>query len=144
MVKNGYVSPGAPPSEEQWLQLNLARQTAAEMATRYADGGFFVTIDDVVTESDIAVYRAHFGTRVIRWILLAPSLECALRRNSARPLETSNGSAAARSTLDAMIRRLHPAMSANREGWIVVDSSDLSAEQTVDAVLTGSLAPPRG
>jgi len=135
MVKNGYISPGASPSEEQALQLRLAHRGAAEMAQRYAQAGYTVVIDDVITDAELGHYLPYLDGVAVHKVLLLPSLDGTLRRNADRPIETTNANAAARATLDAMIRRLHPRFTGGHVGWSKLDTTAMPIEATVDAIL---------
>jgi hypothetical protein len=134
-VKNGYISPAASWSEEQALQLRLAHRTAAETADRYSQAGYGVVIDDIITDDELRDYTPYLHAHAVRKVLLVPSLTETLRRNAERPLETNNASAAARPALDAMIRRLHPRFADGHADWSKFDTTALSVDATVDAIL---------
>jgi adenylylsulfate kinase-like enzyme len=131
-VRSGFASPVEWTAETD-RQFALARRGAARVAADYADAAFVAVLDDVVTESDLAQYTDHLGRAPLRKVLLNPTLETILARNAA-----PRGKDFDASILEATCRRLHPLLAeANTRGhgWIVIDSTTLDVEQTVDAIL---------
>ena len=120
------------------VQIRLAREAASHMARLYQGAGFAVAIDDFWFE-DVpdtfmqlgfhGVPETHYqlGSGVHKIVLL-PSVEVTLARLRGRQ-SGSGGLADVISFLNPMIQA-HP-----KTGWHVVDSSDLSVEQTVDRIL---------
>ena len=90
-------------------------------------------LDDVVRESHLEQYAAYLGNAPIRKVLLNPSLETVLARNigpGRKPFDAS--------ILEVACRGLHPLLIAENtteQGWVVVDSTTLDIDQTVDAVV---------
>ena len=106
---------------------------SARVAADYAEAGFVAVLDDVVRESHLGQYTDYLGTAPIRKVLLNPSLETVLARNTApgrKPFDAR--------VLEAACRGLHPLLAAENtteQGWVVVDSTTLDIDQTVDAVV---------
>lgn len=135
----GWVVAGNAPPVPTWTaeterQFRLSRRTAVEMATRYADTGFAVAIDDVIFES---AYAEQFAPCLVGYtvckVLLAPNREVALHRNATRTNKEFDTSLLIDTT-----RQLHgELLAANRpgDGWHVIDSSRQSVAETVDAIL---------
>ena len=77
--------------------------------------------------------RSYLGSVALRKVLLHPTLETVLARNAApsrKPFDPS--------ILEAACRGLHPLLATENtaeHGWIVVDSTKLSLDQTVDAIV---------
>jgi chloramphenicol 3-O-phosphotransferase len=133
-VVSGFVSPLVDESTaEMPLQFRLARQSAASMAVLYAEEGFAVVIDDVVPSKDVAPhYERYLAAHGLRRIALVPSLETALARNRQRttkPFDTN--------VLEKTIRHLHGTLFADPNGWLMLDTSQLSVEETVRRILEG-------
>lgn len=131
-VKAGYASPTESWSDETTLQFSLAHRSACDIARRYRERGFVVTIDDVVDEPMFADY-APLAPLGLRKVFLAPSLEVALARNGTRADKGFHPSA-----LVDSIRRLHPRFARENtaeRGWLVIDSSALRVDETVDAIM---------
>jgi adenylylsulfate kinase-like enzyme len=132
-VRSGFASP-VEWTNETGRQFALARRGAARMAADYADAGFEVMVDDVIRESDLNQYTDYIGNTRLRKVLLNPSLKIVLARNAApgrKPFDSS--------VLEAACRGLHPLLLAENtaeRGWIVIDSTALDVEQTIDAILT--------
>ena len=111
------------------------------MALRYRCVGFAITIDDFWdTYSLLAEYQALLTTPRAYKILLYPSQETAMARNLGR-----YGPGAKADYLAVGIRIVHNDLrtAADRlkaQGWIVVDSTEQSVEETVAEILerTGS------
>jgi adenylylsulfate kinase-like enzyme len=131
-VRSGFASP------EQWSaetsrQFALARRGAAKIAADYADAGFVAVLDDVVRTSELGQYTDYLGEATLRKVLLSPNLETVLARNGApgrKPFDSS--------ILEAACRGLHPLLAAENtpeRGWIVVDSTTLDIDETVDAIV---------
>ncbi len=119
-----------PP--ETFRQLRLAREAACVMARMYADEGFAVAIDDFwLGETPDEDYNQKISRRVTR-VLLLPNLETTLERLHAR--KPDEGSF--KQILEQAIRSLQTSIEAHpKTGWLVIDSSDLSVEQTVDQIV---------
>ena len=132
-VRSGYASPAdkATPAPAMREQLDLARRSAAFIAEAYSAEGFAVVIDDVIGSLASEAYTPLLA-RGVRRVLLLPSLDVALARNRARTNKSFNTR-----TLDPVTRDLHRyfSESVNSAGWIVIDTSDLSVEDTVDRMI---------
>lgn len=137
-VVSGIAHPVPEFTEETGRQFRLARGAAAQMAAMYADAGFAVAIDDVVHEPDAeACYLAPLAPRTVHKILLQPPLQVALARNMGRSNKDFDTS-----VLAEVIHSVHHSLGEQNRGdfgWIVVDNSELSLEQTVDAILENIL-----
>jgi adenylylsulfate kinase-like enzyme len=131
-VRSGFASP-VEWSAETSRQFALARRGAARIAADYADAGFVAVLDDVVRASELGQYTDYLGDTTLRKVLLNPSLETVLARNGAagrKPFDSR--------VLEAACRALHPLLAAENtpeRGWIVVDSTTLDIDDTVDAIV---------
>jgi len=120
-VRSGFSSP-TEWSVETDRQFALARRGAARVAADYAD----------VRESHLDQYTAYLGGSDLRKVLLSPTLASVLARNATagrKPFDPSS--------LEAACRGLHPLLIAENtteQGWVVVDSTTLDIEETVDAI----------
>ncbi|MFL5733824.1 MAG: AAA family ATPase [Chloroflexia bacterium] len=134
-VVSGRADPVPDWTEETSRQFRLARLAAAEVTRIYADAGLAVAIDDVITPSEARVlFEVPLSGYAINKVLLRPSLEVALARNAGRTNKTFDTQA-----LEQTIRRLHGWTSEAifaRAGWMIVDSTHLTLEQTVDEILS--------
>ena len=131
-VRSGFSSPTEWTAETD-RQFALARRGAARVASDYADAGSVAVLDDVVRESHLNQYTAYLGNASIRKVLLNPSLETALARNAAPARKDFDAS-----VLEAACRGLHPLLVAENtpaRGWMVVDSTTLDVDQTVDVII---------
>jgi thymidylate kinase len=129
LVVSGVAHPVPTWTDETARQFRLASEVAAFIAQRYSSEGFVVVIDNVVFPNfDPFVHlEAHR-------ILLRPSLEALLARNAARTNKDFDTD-----MLESTIRRIHAELEAipetALEGWLVLDSSRLSLEETVQRIL---------
>ena len=129
-------APAGCETSETTRQFRLARQAAAQVAALYAAAGFAVAIDDVIFPGEAqAVFAAPLALAgfEVRKVLLQPALAVALARNAERTNKNFDTSLLAEVT-----RSVHRALSGQDfagSGWIVIDSSHLSVEDTVDEIL---------
>lgn len=132
MVVAGIAHPVPEWTDETGRQFGLARRSAAAMARVYAAAGFAVVIDDVLGPADAEAFPLEAAEFSVRKVLLRPSLDVALQRSAARTVKSFDAE-----LLVDVIRRLYetadPAAYA-AHGWQIIDSSELSVEETVDAI----------
>ena len=129
-IVNGPATFG-PWTEERMMKFQLARTTATYMAKLYATSGFVVIVDEVcVPESFAEQYGELFAIEAIHKVLLMPTLDVLATRlrhrsdpNAERLIEVGN---------PWLYSYLEPM---SKVGWIVIDSSNLTIEQTAAAVL---------
>ena len=132
-VVSGIAHPVPTWTEETGRQFSLARESATSTAKLYATNGFAVVIDDVISSEDVSsIFEPVFAEFDFHKILLQPKLEVALERNRTRTNKNFDPS-----FLEEPIRQIHAWMSAQKlpRNWSKLDSSDLSLEQTVAAIL---------
>jgi predicted kinase len=129
-VVSGLSDLGPDMGEETWRQVAVAREAVCTMAEVYVKHGFAVAIDDFWNgETPDADY--HFSLPVVR-VVLFPDLQTTLKRLYARNPEEGDFKA----VLEHAIRLIHPTIERHpKTGWIVVDSSHLTVQQTVDFIL---------
>jgi chloramphenicol 3-O-phosphotransferase len=135
MVVSGMVHPVPTWTDAAAAQFALARASAVQMALRYSAAGYAVAIDDVLLSYDFdADYAPHFQGQQPQRVLLLPRLEVALQRNASRTNKDFHPD-----TLVGVITHLHAQYSSmDASGWHVLDSSDMTVEKTVDAILAYS------
>ena len=138
-VVSGIAHPVPQWTAETDRQFRLARRAAAGVARTYAEAGFTVAIDDVLSPHDAQLaFIEPLRGLVFHKIALRPRLEVALARNAVRTTKTFDPA-----VLTAAVRDLDRSFAAQpfaAEGWLVVDNSDDGVDATVDAILerTGS------
>ena len=108
-----------------------ARRSAAFVAEQYAAAGYPAVVDDTIEDEH---EDDEYASLRPRKVFLVPTLEVALARNARR----TNKPAGDASHLAEIAHRLYEPMrrahTAGR-GWLVLDSSTLDVEATVDAIL---------
>jgi predicted kinase len=140
-VRSGAVSLIEEWTDETRLQVELSRRAAAKIARDYSEKGFAAVIDDVVRERDVQQFAEHLGDAELRKVLLSPSIEAALARNAARKTKSFDTR-----ILAPWTRSLHELLSAEnspKAGWLVVDTTTMTPEEAVSALLGfWAVSPP--
>jgi hypothetical protein len=138
-VVSGIASPVPTWTPETTRQFALARASAVSLASRYAAAGFAVAVDDVISaESFQNDYAPHCAELKPHRVVLRPRLEVALQRNASR--ENKNFDT---TLLEDVIRFLHADLEGmEAHGWQVIDSSELTLEDTVNLILERSEVNP--
>lgn len=133
LVVSGLASP-LDWTQETALQFAIARRNAGRLAADYAASGFTVVIDDVIHEQDLAQITPHLGGLEPRKVLLSPSIFVVHRRNAQRTNKSFDTK-----ILEPVAARMHGELVAKcppSAGWLVLDTSTISVEDTVDRILT--------
>ena len=134
LVVSGIAHPVPAWTAETERQFRLARQSAAQTARLYADAGFAVAIDDVISIGDAReLFAGPLSGYAVHAFLIRPSLEIALERN-ARRTNKQFDTAVLEQTIASLYRSMDP-RAYSAAGWHIVDSSRLSLDETVDRVL---------
>jgi tRNA uridine 5-carbamoylmethylation protein Kti12 len=136
-VVSGLAHPAQPWTDETLRQVRLSRQAVAKLACMYSDEGFAVVIDDFLFPADIQVFFTDvFVNYRVHKVLLLPSLQTCMQRNAERVTKSFDTS-----VLANLLQTSHQIMIDDdafpKEGWIVVDNSDLTVAQTAQAILRG-------
>lgn len=116
-------------TKEAVQQFQMARSVAIYMARLYASQGVDVVIDDVcVPPNFVEHYSALFQVPETQRVLLLPKASIVMERIEQRggPLEHIQYVPEVYDFLDSM----------PKDGWIVLDTSEWTIEQTVDEVLS--------
>jgi len=135
-LRNWVVSDLSDPigswDAETERQFKLAREAAAATTKTYAKAGFAVAIDDLILPEQAEThYDKISGGNEVYKILLKPSLEVVLARNAHRQDPNQQ-------VLEEVIEAVYQAFAQeafNWTKWIIIDSSHLSVEETVEAIL---------
>ena len=134
MVRQGLALPGIGDwPDEVARQVRLARETAVEMAERYAAAGFTVVLDDFWDPLDLAEYRDLIQKRETHRFLLYPSQDEARRRNRGRSPGADGD------LIDQALPWIYgiyaPRVDAMREaGWQVLETTGLEVERVVEEI----------
>ena len=136
-VVSGYANPLLPGTAEMRSQFRIARRVAAYAANLYAAAGFAVVIDDVVNPMTLQNFEPELDVTNVRKVILAPTLETLLHRNATRTNKTFPSE-----SLVATIEDLHATYFTDTTGFLVLDTSQLSVDATVDALVRSFEAAP--
>ena len=140
MVVSGLSLPGLEWGPELVQQIRLARESVIHMALNYQRAGFAVVIDDFFDPYQLREYQAFLNAPGIHKVVLYPDQDTAHARNFQRA-----GGGPARDYIDVGIRTVYQQLnlsivSLRKDGWIIVDTTDLSVEDTVLEILKHSSA----
>jgi predicted kinase len=141
MVVSGLALPAAEWSHDLERQVALAREAASHMALSYRNAGFTVVLDDFWDPNRLADYRPLFSQPDMRKIVLFPDQAAAHHRNLKR-----SGDSQARAYIDQGIRDVYRQLGKivadlAGQGWLVVDTTGLNIDRTVDVILAASSSP---
>jgi GrpB-like predicted nucleotidyltransferase (UPF0157 family)/chloramphenicol 3-O-phosphotransferase len=126
-IVSGRVEMTPDPSPEALEQLRLRYRLAAAAADTYFGAGFTVALEDVVAGPLLGDYRTMIRSRPCHVIVLVPSVEAIAARESER---THKGYGA------WTVQQLyHGFVSATPRVGIWLDTTDLTAEETVQTIL---------
>ncbi|UQN07625.1 AAA family ATPase [Deinococcus sp. QL22] len=129
-VVSGIAHPVPAFTPETQRQFDLARQSAGQTAEIYHRAGFAVAIDDVLGPADLSTFGlSEQATNTLLWA----ELDVILERNRLRQNKHFDPL-----TLEPVIRMLHASQDREefrRQGWKVVDTTRLTLEEAVRAVL---------
>ena len=136
MVVSGLSNPIGSWDEETDRQFRLARDSAAQMAKVYAQGGFAVVIDDVIFPDAVAHhYDEQLASFEVHKVLLRPTVEVAVARNMAREIDVDNAQ------LSKIIEPVYAHFATFgfeqmiADGWCILDTSAYSIEESVSELL---------
>ncbi|MEC3953645.1 AAA family ATPase [Nocardia sp. CDC153] len=115
------------PDPEALAQLRLRHRLAARTADDYANAGFTAVVQDVVLGDMLPYLIGEIRTDPLYVVVLAPSPAAVAAREAARA-KTAYGTFTV-ADLDMGLRETTPPLGL----WL--DTSDLTVEQTVDAIL---------
>jgi len=132
MVVNGATLPAQEWSPALIAQLGAARAAACGIARAYSGIGFHVVIDDFYDPySRLQEYSAIDGL-IPRRVILLPEHAVAKDRSRTRGVEAAEFIAAG---IDEVYTLLPAVGALAEDGWRVLDTSALTAEQTREAIL---------
>jgi predicted kinase len=129
MVINGRRHMRSEPDPEARRQLDLRYSLGAATTDRYFDAGFNVVVQDIVMGPSVPSYVDAIASRPLHVVVLVPRVEVVRAREAARAKTAYQPDGPTPDDLDAFLRENTPRIGL----WL--DSSDLTAEQTVDVIL---------
>lgn len=140
MVVSGLALPSLEWSPELVQQLTLARESAIHIALQFRKGGFAVVIDDFLDPNQLREYQTFLTEPRIHKFVLYPDQATAHARNFQRA-----GDDPARAYIDEGINFVYQQLNLmiqplREDGWIVLDTTQLSIEETVVEILKNSSA----
>ena len=139
-VVSGFRLPEFSWPDEVDEQFRLARESASHMARLYAVAGFAVAIDDCLgPQREPRIDTVHYGSLLedpeVHRVLIRPRLDVVVDRNRSR----GNGLV---EFLESAIPTLYDVQATGlTEGWKIIDTSELSVDQTVERIIAATVAP---
>ncbi len=128
MIVRGYKDPNNPWDEDMRSQYYLSFKNQANLARNFLEKGFAVVIDEVVRKGELYdEWLTHFAGIPHQVVLLLPTVGVALRRNAERVSHT----VPERTLYDLHARYVKT----DTTGWIVIDNSNQTVNETVDQIL---------
>jgi hypothetical protein len=137
MVVAGREEMTADPSDEAWRQLRLRYRLGASTADAYFEAGFSVVVQDVVVGEVLGEYVQSISSRPLVVVVLAPSVDAIARREAARDKTAYRAEMDGIAAMDESLRTETPRLGL----WL--DTSDLTVDETVDAIVERGLAEGR-
>jgi predicted kinase len=128
MIVNGQAEMSFELSAEAQQQLALRYHLAAEAAKSYFQAGITVVYQDIIIVSALAEMLAAFQGLPLAVVVLCPRAEIVAARDSSRS-KTGYPDESAVRAFDRVLRHETPQIGY----WL--DTSELTVEQTVDAIL---------
>ena len=123
MILSGSVWPEWEPREEAARQFRLRRRNVSMLADSFFEAGFTPVIDDIVIGAHIDEYVAVVSNRPLLFVMLVPAPEVIRAREASR----------GKRMFDKWAHLDDEARTPSSLGlWI--DSSEMTAEETVDAI----------
>lgn len=138
MVVSGLVLPSADWNPELVQQITVARESVIQIALHYQKAGYAVVIDDFFDPHQLREYQPLLSAPHVHKFVLFPKQATAHARNSQRAGDDpgrayiDQGIQTVYQQLNLVIENLHGA------GWIVLDTTDLSIEETLREILRHS------
>jgi adenylylsulfate kinase-like enzyme len=125
-IVSGLVPPQGPPIDEADRQLELRRRNVCLLADSFANAGFVPIIDDVVVSPAVLdLFVRRLRTRPLHLVQLAPTLDVIRQRDAGRHKQVFDMWCHLHDDLHERMPRI----------GLWLDSSDLTAEATVDAIV---------
>ncbi len=133
-VVSGIAHPIPEWTDETTRQFQLAYRAAAKTARLYSQEGFAVVIEQIIYPHFVReILMPELAGHTLHKVFLQPRVEVARERNASRTNKDFDTA-----VLDEPLVAMQQSLSEDIEkdgGWIVIDNSDLTVEETVDAIL---------
>jgi cytidylate kinase len=125
MITSGGCWPEWEPREEAMRQFRLRCRNVSLLADSFFEEGFTPVIDDIVIGSRIDDYLSDVRTRPLLFVMLLPRADVVRERDASRYKQVFDKW----SHLDRALR------DDERRTGLWLETSDMTVEQTVDAIL---------
>jgi hypothetical protein len=135
----GWVHVGDPDETEARRLLDLRYRLSANTASAYCAAGFTTVVQDNIYGVDVEQWLARVKAPEKHLVVLRPSVAVVTARDAARTAAT--GKVAYRDGYTPAINDEHVA-STRADLGLWLDTSELSAQQTVDEILRRSVPEP--
>ncbi|MFA5892131.1 MAG: AAA family ATPase [Actinomycetota bacterium] len=123
-IVSGLVAPDHEPKDEAEAQIQLRRRNITLLANSFLDSGFSVVVDDVVVSQSVLDRYSETLQAPIRFVQLCPALAVVEARDQGRHKQVLH-----------LWKHLQQELEVMPRNGLWVDSSSMSAEETVDVLL---------
>ncbi len=128
MIVSGNAPITPEGGEAMESELRLRYELSAMVADRYARAGYVAVVQDIIIGPDLAAYVELVRSRPLSVVVLAPNAHAVATREAGRA-KNAYVDGWTVEHLDQILRKETPQLGL----WL--DTSELTAEQTVDAIL---------
>jgi predicted kinase len=128
-IVSGGLWPNEGPRDEAMRQLRLRTKNAIMLAVSFLEAGFTPVIDDVVIGPRLDDFLQELRGHPVRFVLLTPRIDVVQQRDASR---AEKHIFEIWGHLDSELRE------GTRKIGLWLDSSEMTAEQTVDAILANA------
>lgn len=135
LIVRGRVDMTPDPDPEALRQFELRLKHGAMLVDSLVDAGFTAVHADLVFEGFLRQYVAWIRNRPLRVIVLAPSVQAVVARETARGSNAYRSWVEAHGSLEAAVREFHRSLQLTPRVGLWIDSSNQSPEQTVDEII---------
>lgn len=143
MVVKGRVDMTPEPSAEALRQLRLRHEASARLAQFYADHGFDFVYSDIVMGDDVARWLDSISGADVHLVVLSPSVDAIAARERGRGKTSYLDWFVPGRSLEDAIAALGEALDATPSRGLWLDTSTLTPEEAVAAILRDGMAASR-
>jgi hypothetical protein len=143
MVQVGHTIMTAERDPEAYRQVKLRYAAGALVAQHYLDNGFDFVYTDIILGCDIAEWLGAITGAERHLVVLNPSAETIAARETGRGKNSYRGWQKPGMTLKEAVESMQRDLEHTPRRGLWLDTSDMTAEQAVDAILADDMAASR-
>lgn len=139
MVESGHMNMTPDPHPEAVRQLRLRYQSGALIAQHYADAGFDFVYTDIVLGSDVTDWFDAIRGAERHLVVLNPSADAIVAREIGRKKNSYRDWQGPGMTLRDAVESLQRGLSGTPKRGLWLDTSDMTADEAVEAILADGM-----